>query len=244
MSEWMFRKLTDYWDQQSGAQFEEGAIHRHSRRIAALPDTERATASAEISECIVKHSEALDDEQLVLAALSLSDDLYKAVTQLTYLDDFVLEYLGAVCAPFWAHLTRSGYAVQYVVNNEYENTPYGMAGPLNVFPDWFGAAGVAYVCPQAMSLLLMRHDSVPEEDQYLRMRDYIREGRHVARNVLVRARLESRHFVYLDTDMTDDSMASATAGFEELGVIGIVRTEAPGPGSRCTLYKPEGPYPR
>ena len=222
---WMLPRISDYCDQPGGSAFEEGAIHRHSRRLASLSGPARTLALGEINDSMGRHCEALDDEMIVMAAFILAEDLYKAASVLTYLDDPMHDYLSAVCRPFWLHLKTRGYSVHYVVDNGYQNTHAGMTGPLRGFPALFGAAGLLYVCPQALAVHLMEADEVPSANLHERMNHYIREAREVAGKALDRFRDERVSFIYLDTDATDESLRFAISEFEHPGVIGLLRTE-------------------
>ncbi len=243
MSTWMMRRVSDYWDQPSGSSFEQGAIHRLSRLVVELPPVERPEALKDVERSVARHCQALDDHSLTLAAFTLADDLYRGATVLTYWDEYLKDYLDAVCSPFWAALRERGYSLQYGIDNAYQNSPTGMAGPLEWFPVWFGAAQVAYVCPQQAAVFLMESDGIDRALYHDRMEEYIREGREMARTAVTELHAERRNVVWLDTDATPGFLDEVTASFERPGVIGLVRTQPPTSGQDCALVLPPGPYP-
>ena len=232
MSTWFFRKITDYWDQRNGA------IEASARKLAGFTVPKRQNALNEITDSVRKHCDALNDKYLATAALTMSDDLYKAVVSLTYWDDSLTDYLEAVAGTFCRAFTERGYVIQYVVDNAYELTDVGMSGPLNYFPSWFQAAGFVYVCPQHIAQRLMVNDGKGEDGSVQHLPAYLSEGRYVADTIVTKCREELHHYFFLDTDATEQSMEKALSSLNERNVIGIFRNEAPTPGAECTVAWP------
>ena len=230
--EWGLRRLTDYWDEQVQA------IDQLSRRLASVPEAQRPPQIEAIREAVVARSRALNEKQLALAAFCVMDDLYKAVSVLSYWDKPLEQYLATSVGALSSVLSERGYTLRYVVNNTFELTPSGMNGPLEWFPVWFQAAGISYICPQHMARLLMRHDECPEQQYFAQLPRYIQEARLVSRDAVRRCEGENVHYFYLDADAESDSFDFVQETIDTPGLISIIRSDPPLPGSTATLRLP------
>jgi hypothetical protein len=72
MQDWMLPRITDYWDQQVQA------IDRLSRALKAVPSSDNLAKMALLRAAIVRHVGLLTDQDLIMAAVAIADDLYKA----------------------------------------------------------------------------------------------------------------------------------------------------------------------
>jgi hypothetical protein len=230
MPDWMLPNITDYWDERVEA------IERLSRVIAEAPEAERAAQLASITAAVGRHADALPEADLVKYAVPIVEDLYKAASKRSYLDEPLLQYLAAIGSPYFQALTARGYMVHYFIDNTYER----LDGPALAFPLWFDAAGLFYICPQEIACTGFEKDKPREQWQALVTR-YIADGRVAAEQLANRCHAAGRHFVYLDIDATDFAMALKPSG--QPGVIHVFRNEAPIPGSRCVMRLPDGPRP-
>ncbi len=225
MPNWMLPRITDYWDERVEA------IERLSRVLASVPEHERETQLAMISAAVLTHAKALNDSQLTMAAVPIVEDLYKAACQRTYLDEPLLQYLKASTAPYFNELRERGYAVHYFIDNTWDR----LDGPAMAFPIWFGAASLAYICPQEIACHAYETDRPPEEWPAL-VSKYTDRAREVAGRLADRCQTEGLNFVYLDIDADDFELALKPIG--KAGVIHVFRNEAPVPGSRCAINLP------
>jgi hypothetical protein len=224
----MLPNITDYWDERVEA------IERLSRMIAAVPEAERGAQLSAIVAAVERQAAALPDEILTKYAVPIVEDLYKAVTKRTYLDEPLLQYLAASCRPFFQALAARGYAAHYFIDNTWDR----LDGPALGFPMWFDAVGLQYICPQEIACRRFEQDK-PREEWPALVTKYIDDGRAAAKELATRCAGAGRSFVYLDIDAADFEIA-VTLG-EGPGVIFIFRQEAPVPGSRCTIRMPDGP---
>jgi hypothetical protein len=241
MNEWMFSRLVDYWDHTAGSAFENGAVYRLSRALHGRSTRDLAPEQQQIARAVQRHVEALDDASLILGAQIFAEDLYKAASVMSRWDSAIRAFLEASGGTFCDQLQKRGYAIHYVIDNAFENTPVGMAGPIEWYPRWFRAAGLVYVCPQAVACMLMAEDGVPETAMYEQMFRYIREARAVAHDAVRHGQREHRHFVYLDTDGDDSSFGVPTEQGEQPGVILLFRRVPPIKGSKVVVVEPPGP---
>ena len=74
MDNWDSR-LVDYWDQTTSA------INRSTLRLSKLSEPERKAACGQIRDAVRMRVHDLADEQLLQAAVSMVDDLYKYVNE-------------------------------------------------------------------------------------------------------------------------------------------------------------------
>jgi hypothetical protein len=235
MATWMLNRVTDYWDQRVGA------IYTHAQRLGRLSPSDRQDALAEIAAAVARHAEALNDELLAKVAFVMADDLYKAVCALTHWDNSIAEYLQASAGTFCNALAKRGFLLRYVIDNAYEASDVGLTGPVEWFPVWFQAAGLCYICPQLLAFRLMEVDGCQPSAGLLPQ--FIAEGRDVGRKLVRHCLAGRNHYVFLDIDATDDSLAPALAEPTTAGVILVLRKDLPVPGSRCVvkITPPQGP---
>jgi hypothetical protein len=228
MQDWMLPRITDYWDQQVEA------IERLSRALEGLSDVELNTQVETIAAAVKRHAAVLSDEHLRLAALVLVEDLYKSAAQTSRIDQPLLSYLHASGGALLDAVAARGYMLHYFIDNTWER----LDGPVIGFPMLFGAAGLFYLCPQALAARQFEKDE-PREQWPALVSKYIVDARLVADDLAERCHQDRRHFVYLDIDATEFPAAFKHVG--EPGVIHVFRSEAPTPGSRCAVKMPPGP---
>jgi len=242
MSGWMLPKLTDYWDQQAGTDFRSGAVFRTSRRLERLSARELDENLLDLEAAVVRHVRALDDTQLLTAATCVMDDLYKAVAKPVVWDDCVGHYLDTTGSAFFREVALRGYEANYAIHNYFASTPLGMKGPAEFFRFWFNTAGLLYICPQQIALLLMGNDGLALEDFNAAIPRYIDEARLVAQRGLAEAHERRRHYVYLDADGTDESFSLPLSRAGQAGILLMFRTEAPTKGGKVAVWRPETPW--
>jgi hypothetical protein len=177
----------------------------------------------------------LPDELLANVAVSLVDDVYKAACASNRWDAGLGAYLDAAIGTASAIVAERGLTIQYTVDNAWEN----MQKPLELFDMWFGAAGLVYICPQALVLKLISAD--PEaRDQAAEdlVSKYEDEARYLADQVVAECQADQRHFVHLDTDYRDDAFSAAFEKIEAPGFLTIFRNEAPQASSTVSVWYP------
>src|ERR1700720_203831 len=98
MQNWNLPHITAYWDDRVDA------IERFSRLIEATPEADRPKELAALSDAVTLQTAALADADLMKCAIAIVEDLYKAASKRTYIDEPVLQYLDASCPPFFKAL--------------------------------------------------------------------------------------------------------------------------------------------
>ena len=182
MKDWMLPRITDYWDQRVQA------IDRLSRALKAVSSSNSLAEVTLLQAAIVRHVDVLTDQDLIMAAVAVADNLYKAADQSSYWDEALEQYLTASARTFFGALSTRGYQVNYVIDNNYED----LSRPTRFYPMWFRSAGITYVCPQHMATLMMEHDRVLESERSMLMEKYIQEGRHMASEAVSLCRSEKK----------------------------------------------------
>jgi hypothetical protein len=112
MNDWALH-LVDYWDQTTGA------INRNVLRLIRLSEPERKAAYGQIQNAVFRRLHALSDIRLLQATVSMVDDLYKYVNDEVLVDQALFAYLDAFAGAFTRVVRERGYAVHYVVENQF-----------------------------------------------------------------------------------------------------------------------------
>ena len=145
-------------------------------------------------------------------------------------------YLAATAGTLTSVLTERGIRIQYLVHNAWPD-PTRL---LELFPEWYSAAGLVLRTSQGIALELARQDGVAEHTLATRAIDYESEARDVVNVVVARCQEEGRHFIQVDADAQPGSFDSALEARGKPGVVTIIRDQAPEPGSSVTVLTPEG----
>jgi hypothetical protein len=114
-----------------------------------------------------------------------------------------------------------------------------MRRPLFLYPDWFHAAGFAYICPQHCASLLMSKDGISPPGFAEAIDRYDAEARHLALGLVKRCHAERRHYVFLDADSVPGTFRESEAAAKAPGVVTICRNDAPFPGSQIQVTLPK-----
>jgi hypothetical protein len=135
-------KITDYWDQRSC----------HLQRLCEIVKSWNGEQAREfflsIEQAVTEHAEVLTNRQIALAAVSMVEDVYKAISVGSDCSEVVMQYLDASAGALSRKLRERGYQLHYLVDNTFQE--YG--GPVQMFGRYFRAAGLQYVCPQETAL--------------------------------------------------------------------------------------------
>jgi hypothetical protein len=210
-STFMLPKISDYWDTAKDA------IPGFAAELAAQsPAAAKETTSA-IRAAITEHVRVLSDQWLPLVAFVVAEELYRAASTITVWNSSVADYLDCSAATFFGLLSQRGYRLHYVIDNSFQE----MQRPTQLFPSWFQACGIQYQCPQ---LLESEFGLEPTESQ------------GVVSDVLRGFFADGRHYVLLDADSIESSFDAPLEQRDTKGVLTVIRTEAPGPGSKASAY--------
>lgn len=229
--EWMHPRITDYWDERVGA------IDAAGKRLDALSEEDREVALKEIAESVKRHEGVLNDEFLVSAAVSFVDDLYKSASNIDRWDQSLLLYLNASATTFARQLNHRGIRIQSLVDNAWDDP----SRLIQLFPDWFRAAGIVFISPQALVRNLARRDGIEAEEEIIRLvPKYIDEARSVANTLIAQCQAEHRHFILVDADAIESSVDQPKTMVGTAGVLTVIRSEAPTPGSNVSVASPKG----
>ena len=232
MDNWDLR-LVDYWDQMTSA------INRNTLRLSKLSEGERKAACGQIRDAVRMRVNDLADGQLLQAAVSMVDDLYKYVNDEVFMAAALFEYLDAFGRTFTQALRERGYVIRYVVENQFSGVDFLMLGPFDLFPKILNAAGFVYICPQQLGLGLMEHDGIAASEYPREIARYTAEARLVGDTLVSKCQNDDRHYVFLEADYQEGTLAMALRGRGAPGVLTIFRQDAPVPGSEVSVIFPE-----
>ncbi len=207
----MLPKLSDYWDTAKDA------IPRFAAELAAQSPTAAKETTTAIRAAVTEHLRVLPDQWLPRVAFVVAEDLYRAANTITAWNASVADYLACSAATFFGLLSQRGYRLHYVIDNSFQE----MQRPIQLFPLWFRACGIEYQCPQ---LVESEFGLEPTESQ------------GVVSQVLRGFFADGRHYVVLDTDSIESSFDTPLEQRDTKGVLTVIRTEAPGPGSKALVY--------
>jgi hypothetical protein len=168
------------------------------------------------------------------------DDLYKSMNLAVDCSDITQRYLQATGRTLITAATEHGYLLHYLIDNVFEE----LGQPLWVYPHWFYASGLVFLCPQHFALTLARADKPDIEypEYKAKLGYYIAEARDVAARAVDRCDQESRPYVFLDTDSTPNSYDQCLTRVKDPGVITVFRNEAPIEGSGFRVLGPSEIY--
>ena len=231
MSEWNL-PLIDYWDQT------QDAITRHTLRLIDLGEPERLAACGQIRDAVRQRLAALTDSQLLQAAVSVVDDLYKFVNDDVLVAPALFAYLDAFGRTFTETVRARGYIIHYIVENQFLSADFLRRGPFELFPRVFKAAGFVYICPQHLAWQLMQADGVAASGYAEGVARYIDEARILANRVVDTCHRTGQHYVFLDADYEAGSLDVALQGSTGQGILSVFRNDAPIPGSTVSVSFP------
>jgi len=224
---WLRPRITDYWDAS------ERSIEQAARQLAGLDERDRQAALAEVNASVNQHAAALTDQQLVLAAVNFADNLYKSACAIGWWDGDVSDYLEASAKTFSIALNERGFSFQYLVDNAWDD----MSRPTRLLPGWYQASAVLFTCPQVLvSNLAEREPDSPA----LTTPGLIDEARGSCEEAVAACQQDGLNFVHLDADLVEGSFAQALADQGAEGVITMIRSEAPDPGTSINIIPPDG----
>jgi hypothetical protein len=207
-NEFLLRRITDYWDNRIDA------IPVLASHLEGLDAAARATALQDIRSAIAEHVRLLSDELLVSVAYIMADDLYKSASQIGELSETVRIYLMASAGTFLELLRQRGFTLHYVADNHFEDA--GL--PARVFPAWYAACGIAFICPQ-----------VPGPDGGVcTLEDCVHQM-----HILDGAR---QHYVFLDSLSTEESFVEPIEQIHGKGVITVMRSAPPVRGTKFSVF--------
>lgn len=232
-AEWMHAKLSDYWDVNVDA------VGAAAKRIGPLEGPARQAALDEISAAVDSHLGVLDRNWLIQLSPSLVDDLYKAASRMLAFDGEIHDYLQVAIKPIVDALAKEGILVQYLVDNSWPD----WEGAADLVGTWFRFAGLGFVCAQELARELVLEAKAdgkgpPEAGELPAL------ARQAANEVVAEQQELGGSFIQLDMDMEAGSFEQAIRRAGSEGVVTVIRSEAPDPGTRIKLRYPEGFEPR
>ncbi|MEJ7785476.1 MAG: hypothetical protein WKF96_11780 [Solirubrobacteraceae bacterium] len=226
--------MADYWNPWNGA------VDAAGQRLDALdPDALRG-AVTKIEAAIESHVSAVDDGTLLDGAMVAADDLYKSACTMDRWDESLSSYLAASAGTFFRLLGERGFVLQYLVDNQWAD----LSRPTQLFPHWYRAAGLTYVCPQTIMLELPEYEVVAKTDGAERAAAFvINEARDIADTIVRGCQERNGHFVHLDCDWVAESFDSADRERGASGVLTVRRDLAPERDSKIQVWYPNGLAP-
>jgi hypothetical protein len=207
----MLPKISDYWDSTKNA------IPRFAAELEALSPTAAKQTTATIRAAVTEHVRVLSDQWLPRVAFVVAEDLYRTANTIAAWNTSVADYLACSAATFFDLLSQRGYCLHYIIDNSFQQ----MQRPIELFPLFFPACGIEYQCPQHLESTF---GLAPGESQ------------GVSSQVLRGLFAQGKHYLLLDTDSIESSFAAPLEQRKTKGVITVIRNEAPGAGSKASLY--------
>lgn len=234
VAQWRFDDVDDYLDVDAGVPVEQG------ERLSVLNTEDRAialTATEMRVEAIVAE---LPDRDLAKLAVSAVDKLYRAGTTMALWSPDISAYVKASWGSIFKVLAQRGYRIHYVVEHEH---PERIGRPLELYPDLFAAAGIAYVCPHAFANSLP--DALDAEVTPEALAPFLAEGRLLAEAQAATYTEAGRHLAYVEVAPADGAVDAVLALIESRpGTIGVHRTGDPADGSvPAVMLASRGPRP-
>jgi hypothetical protein len=231
MKDWNL-SLVKYWDQLKKA------IFNNTKQLDKLSESKQKKAYDQIREAVNSQVQAYTDEQLLMAAVSLVDDLYKFLNDEVFVATTLFEYLEAFGRTFTDALRERGYVINYIVDNQFTRNDVLFQGAFDLFKKVFNAAGLVYICPQLIGMQLMQADGI-NDDFLTSMPRYINEARYLSDKLVTECHEEGLHYVFLETNFEDGVLDAAVKDMNKPGVLGIFRNEAPIAGSKIQVSYPD-----
>lgn len=235
--------LAAYWDWQSDA------VLRWGRLAESLDEETRAMWLEAQGLRLMDRLAPLTDRQAAAVGVVLAEDLYRTVAMLTEpAPPGALVWLEATAAPVLALLAERGLCLHYLIEND---VGPALGGPLLIYPEWFRAAGLAYVCPHHMVWTLEVEDQGRNPDEVLaHLPDLLPDAWGMVPGIVRRLRAATQPVVVLDPGADGGPRPDLAAilglgtttgpggdGAEE-GVLGVWRDQAPTPGSAPRVFLP------
>ena len=231
----MLPSLTDYVDSRNDSV---------QRLVDKLELSQDPTGDLKaIKEAVCEHVRLLSIKWFFRASVAFADQIYKTVNAASTWSTLHNEYLEATAGTFFKSFHEKGYVLHYWINNSFERTQHGMHNPLHLFPDLFRSVGLVYICPESLSLGLMKNDGIPSSQFLQHYPRYEDESRDVARLAIKECNQRKLSYVLLDladdkqdlrNEMSKDPMADA-----ETNVVTVFRHEAPVAGSNIAICLPQ-----
>ena len=227
---WMLPKITDYLDSQTDA------VQRFADKVDTSPHPERDLR--EIREAVSEQTRVLPPKWLLTTSYIFADDLYKAGNRLPMWAEQHRQYIDASAGTFFQRFQEKGYVLRYGINNSFEQTDFGMQRPLYLLPALFAAAGLVYVCPETLSLDLMKNDGIPSSEFLKTFRRYEAESRHVAQLLLKQCNAMRKSYVLLELGDREELLSEISAD-SQTNVVKLFRNEPPVAGTRVSVTLPK-----
>ena len=225
-------KVTDYFDSQTDA------VQRFADKLRNSHNVEREVNA--IREAVSEHMRVLPPKWAFSAAVAIVDDLYKTGNSLPLWDEHHGQYIEASAGTFFQLFGDKGFVLRYGINNGFEQTDSGMQRPLYLLPALFAAAGLVYICPQALSLLAMEHDKIPSSGFLTNYGRYEAESRDMALMLLGKCKKARKSYVLLELGDDGALLKDFRSSALKENVITVFRCEPPIAGSKIDVRFPKG----
>jgi len=230
MNPWILPKISDYTNPQTDA------VQRFADKVEISPHPERDLK--EIREAVSEHTRVLQLKWLLTASYVIADDLYKTGNRLSLWAEQHRQYIHASAGTFFQRFQEKGYVLRYGINNSFEQTDFGMQRPLHLLPALFAAAGLVFVCPETLSLDLMKHDGIPSSEFLKTYGRYEAESRHVCSNLLKKCNAMRKSYVVLELGDSQELLSEISAD-SETGVVKLLRNEPPVADTHVSVTLPK-----
>jgi hypothetical protein len=235
LENWFFKKISDYWDNQS-----KNSIFEYSQIIGNYsPDKQRKTLD-EIREAIFEHVAVMDDEQLNYAAFVIADDIYKSANEISIFNSYISNYLEASAGTFFELLKYRGYCLHYLTNTLFTGSmSLGLMRPTQIFSQFFVPSGIKYICQHEIALDLMNRDGLNESDYDDNIARYLPEAKNEENMIIDQCHDNNDNYFNLQIGGEAKKFQNSFERIKDKGVITVFRSEPPISGTTCTVKFPE-----
>jgi hypothetical protein len=226
----MLPKITDYLNPLTDA------VQRFAAKVEISPHPERDLK--EIREAVSEHTRVLSLKWLLTTSCIIADDLYKTGNSLSLWAEQHRQYIHASAGTFFQQFQEKGYVLRYGINNSFEQTDLGLQRPLYLLPALFAAAGLVYVCPETLSLDLMKHDGIPSTEFLKTYGRYETESRDVCSTLLKKCNAMRKSYVVLELGDSQDLLGEISAD-SDANVVKLLRNEPPVADTHVSVSLPK-----
>ena len=216
---------------------------RRAREFALLDEADRAKVAEAAGAAVTGALDAMlavgDERGILELAAAEIDGVYKGAVRLydaKVRGEAVAPYLKAAVKPFFNWLNGHGLLAIHCSNCAFET----MDAVFNDFVDYFGSAGLIYICNQHRALQMMQDNGLPREKYDGERENYLDKAFFFSRHLQNDCAKRRQSFVCIDADGDAKTYAPA---LENKGKPGVVVVERGGALRQFDRFPAKTAYP-
>ena len=208
---------------------DEVVVLKRARDFYLMKDEDKdavaAVIRASVEDALERQLAEAGERGVLETGVAAADALYKGAVRLY--DNHVkasamAPYLKATAKPLFEWLQARGLQVSYCTNCAFET----MDAVWHEFPEYFGATGLVYICPQNTALQMLQANGKGEADYDDDREAYLNNAFFMVRRVQKECAAKNRSYVCLDADGNTRTYATTLEGKGEAGRAVVERTGA------------------